>query len=311
MVGRATIGDNCDRPCSRALRLRVHKRYCDDVGSFLSMRLKGVFVDIWWWVRRSVVPTSDINPTSFICPYFGSRAARRPKASRIDKSGRYVPNVYGKLGKVLNGFRSRGTGVHSLSSIFPSRRVPSPGAYLDQYAQELVAALASIRREQLNLAVKILEGALESDATIFCCGNGGSAAIANHMLCDHQKGINAGTHHRPRVVSLSSNVEMATAVSNDIGFSEVFAFPLVAISSSGDSENIVRALAAAANLGMRTIALTGFDGGRSRGLAEVAIHVDGRNYGVIEDAHQACMHVMAQYLRHLAIAQETLGQHRF
>jgi phosphoheptose isomerase len=184
-----------------------------------------------------------------------------------------------------------------------------------------VAALASIRREQLNLAVKILEGALESDATIFCCGNGGSAAIANHMLCDHQKGINAGTHHRPRVVSLSSNVEMATAVSNDIGFSEVFAFPLgihgrkddvlVAISSSGDSENIVRALAAAANLGMRTIALTGFDGGRSRGLAEVAIHVDGRNYGVIEDAHQACMHVMAQYLRHLAIAQETLGQHRF
>jgi len=208
-----------------------------------------------------------------------------------------------------------------LRPIFPSSRFPSAGGYLDQYAEELAAAFASIDRAQVDAATAILGHAQKEDATIFCCGNGGSAAIANHMVCDHQKGLNADTHFRPRVVSLSSNVEVITAVSNDCGYAEVFAFPLrihgrkgdvlVAISSSGDSENIVRALQAASDLGMRTIALTGFGGGRGRGMADVAIHVDGWNYGIVEDTHQACMHVMAQYLRLGAIPEGLLGERRF
>lgn len=204
---------------------------------------------------------------------------------------------------------------------FPSHRHPSAASYLDQYTVELSAAHASIDRAQIDAAVAILADAHRRDATIFCCGNGGSASIANHMVCDHQKGVNADTHLRPRVISLSSNVEVITAVTNDIGFADVFAFPLrlharpgdvlVVISSSGQSENIVRALRAAAELGMPTIALTGFDGGRSRALADASIHVDASNYGIIEDAHQTCMHVMAQYLRHLAIADSLLGERRF
>jgi phosphoheptose isomerase len=208
-----------------------------------------------------------------------------------------------------------------LRPTFPNRRHLSAGDYLDHYFAELTAAHASINRSQLDAAVVILTGAHQRDATIFCCGNGGSASIASHMVCDHQKGVNCDTALRPRVVSLSSNVEVITAVSNDIGFADVFAFPLrihgrrgdvlVAVSSSGDSENIVRALTAAAEIGMQTIALTGFDGGRSRKLADASIHVDGWNYGVVEDAHQTCMHVMAQYLRHGAIAEELLGTRRF
>lgn len=205
--------------------------------------------------------------------------------------------------------------------LFPSRRFPSPGDYLDEYSAELAAALASVDRAQLDAAISILTDAQKRDAAIFCCGNGGSAAIANHMACDHQKGVNADTPLRPRVVSLSSNVEVMTAVANDHGYAEVFAFPLriharkgdvlVAISSSGGSENIVRALTAASELGMKTIALTGFDGGQGRKMADASIHVDGCNYGVVEDAHQACMHILAQYLRLGAIADHHLGQRRF
>ena len=205
--------------------------------------------------------------------------------------------------------------------IFPIRRFPSAADYLDEYAAELAAALASVDRTQLDAALSILTDAQHRDATIFCCGNGGSAAIANHMVCDHQKGVNADTHLRPRVISLSSNVEVMTAVSNDIGFAEVFAFPLriharpgdvlVAISSSGGSDNIVHALEAAAELGLKSIALTGFTGGRCAKLADAVLHVDASNYGVVEDAHQACMHVLAQYLRLGAIAEDLLGERRF
>jgi len=136
------------------------------------------------------------------------------------------------------------------------------------------------------------------------------------LSCDHQKGIHGGTHYRPRVVCLSSNVALITAVSNDIGYAESFAFPLslhgrpgdvlITISSSGNSENIVRALHVAETIGMTRIAFTGFDGGRSRQMADANIHVAAHNYGVVEDVHQACMHVLAQYVRQAAMSEELI-----
>ena len=72
---------------------------------------------------------------------------------------------------------------------------------------------------------------------------------------------------------------------------------LVAVSSSGRSANIVTALSWARDHGLRTISLTGFDGGEARTIADVSIHVNGTNYGVIEDLHQAIMHALAQYIR--------------
>jgi phosphoheptose isomerase len=142
---------------------------------------------------------------------------------------------------------------------------------------------------------------------VFSCGNGGSAAIANHLQCDHVKGIATATDLRPRVVSLSASVELLTAIANDISYDDVFAYQLqaqasagdvlIAISSSGRSPNIVRALTWARDHGLATIALTGFTGGAARATADIAVHVDGANYGVIEDLHQAVMHALAQYLR--------------
>jgi D-sedoheptulose 7-phosphate isomerase/D-glycero-D-manno-heptose 1,7-bisphosphate phosphatase len=126
-------------------------------------------------------------------------------------------------------------------------------------------------------------------------------------MCDHLKGIRTATDIAPRVVSLSANVELLTAIANDISYDEVFAYQLesqatardvlVAVSSSGRSPNIVRALTWAREHDVRTIALTGFDGGEARKLADVCIHVDAANYGIIEDAHQTVMHALAQYIR--------------
>jgi phosphoheptose isomerase len=151
---------------------------------------------------------------------------------------------------------------------------------------------------------------------VFSCGNGGSASIANHLQCDHLKGVRTETDLTPKVLSLNSNVELLTAVANDIGYEEVFAYQLqsqsrpgdvlVAISSSGRSDNIVRALRWANEHGLRTIALTGFSGGEARKVADVAVHVDCTNYGVIEDLHQAVMHGLAQYVRQSRMSAEAI-----
>jgi D-sedoheptulose 7-phosphate isomerase/D-glycero-D-manno-heptose 1,7-bisphosphate phosphatase len=112
-------------------------------------------------------------------------------------------------------------------------------------------------------------------------------------------------------------VELLTAIANDLGYENVFVHQLqsqsrpgdvlVAVSSSGRSPNIVRALTWAQDNGLRTIAITGFDGGEARTVAEVCIHVDCANYGVIEDLHQAVMHALAQYIRQARMTADKIS----
>jgi phosphoheptose isomerase len=169
-------------------------------------------------------------------------------------------------------------------------------------------AFAGLDRNELRKAASVLEDAVSRKASIFVCGNGGSASIANHFACDHLKGIRTGTSILPRVFSLSTNIEIVTAVANDIGYANIFDFQLaslacegdvlVVISSSGASPNIVGALRWAREHRMTSIAMTGFSGGEGRALADIALHVDAHNYGVVEDIHQSIMHMLAQFLRH-------------
>jgi phosphoheptose isomerase len=190
---------------------------------------------------------------------------------------------------------------------FPFAPYSSASSYLDAYAGEMARAAKTIEPAAFDRAAAILLAAYVRNARIFSCGNGGSASIANHMQCDHVKGVRTETDLAPRVLSLSNNVELVTAIANDLGYEDVFAYQLqsqsepgdvlVAVSSSGRSVNIVRALTWARDHGLRTIAVTGFDGGGARAVAEVSIHADCTNYGVIEDLHQAVMHALAQYIR--------------
>ena len=200
---------------------------------------------------------------------------------------------------------------------FPAAPYPSPASYLDAYAGETARACKTIDPGAFDRAAEILIEAYARDARLFSCGNGGSASIANHVQCDHVKNVRTATDLTPRVLSLSTNVEILTAIANDMGYEDVFVYQLqsqsrpgdvlVAVSSSGRSPNIVRALNWARDDGLRTIAVTGFDGGAARMTAEVCIHVDCTNYGIVEDLHQAIMHALAQYIRQSRMTAGTIS----
>lgn len=204
---------------------------------------------------------------------------------------------------------------------FPAARFVDAPSFFDGYAEETARAWRTIDPAALDRAAEILLDAYLRGAGVFSCGNGGSASIANHLQCDHVKGIRNTTDLTPRVVSLSTNVELLSAIANDIGYEQVFEYQLqsqaqpgdalIAISSSGGSPNIVRALTWARDNGLRTVALTGFGGGDARTIADVAIHVDGANYGVIEDTHQAIMHALAQYIRQSRMSPEEISANVF
>jgi len=190
---------------------------------------------------------------------------------------------------------------------FPTGPISSADAFLHQYQEASERARQSIDANAFAAACDLLADAYAKGRLVFACGNGGSTAIANHMVCDHGKLIASGTVLKPRVISLSHANEMITAIGNDIGYDEVFSRQLdliarkgdllIVISGSGTSPNVVKAMEAAAAIGMQTIAMTAFTGGPCRRMADVSLHVDVENYGIAEDIHQSLMQMIAQFIR--------------
>jgi D-sedoheptulose 7-phosphate isomerase len=182
------------------------------------------------------------------------------------------------------------------------------GQYSGAYFNLLRRGAEGVETTSISRAAAILDRVIDDrSATVFVCGNGGSAAISNHLHCDFLKGIQSDTDRLPRVISLAGSIETITAIANDIAYAEVFLYALrtmarsgdalITVSSSGNSENVVRAVEWARDNGVWTIALTGFKGGRTACLADVNIHVPVSDYGVVEDLHQSVMHILAQFLR--------------
>jgi phosphoheptose isomerase len=200
---------------------------------------------------------------------------------------------------------------------FPAVPYESAAAYFDAYAKETARAVSSIDTAALDRAAAILLEAYTDGARVFACGNGGSAAIANHLQCDHMKGVRTATDLAPRVMSLNANIELLTAIANDMAYEDVFVYQLqsqagpgdvlIAVSSSGRSPNIVRALTWARDHDLHTIAFTGFDGGGAKAVADVTIHVEGANYGIVEDLHQAIMHALAQSIRQSRMTADAIS----
>lgn len=183
-----------------------------------------------------------------------------------------------------------------------------PFEYFETYRESISTALAGIRQQPYDKAYTLLADAGLFGHRIFVCGNGGSAAISEHFSCDHSKGVRSATKLRPNVVSLASNMATITAIGNDLGYDKIFSKQLefanatkgdilVVVSSSGNSPNIVRALNHANNAGVISIAFVGFDGGEAAQLADIVLHVNSFNYGVVEDCHQILMHSLAQALQ--------------
>jgi len=204
---------------------------------------------------------------------------------------------------------------------FPDSKFDQIAAYSDAYFEHYAKAAASVDRVKLADAVEILQRAYENKKNLYVCGNGGSASISNHLVCDHGKLIATDTDLLPRTESLASNVEVITAIANDISYDQVFVHQLkiaadpgdvlITVSSSGDSENIVQAVSWARANDMNVISMTGFSGGRSAKIASVNLHVDGDNYGVIEDVHQSLMHLLGQFMRQARMDENLIQQRKF
>ena len=213
------------------------------------------------------------------------------------------------------------TGPEGQPPHFPEHQFDRADTFGGAYTAELFRAFGTIDFDRISRAADILIGAYSRDAAVFVCGNGGSASIANHLQCDHVKGVRNGTGLVTRVYSLSTNVELLSAIANDLSYDEIFEYQLqsqarpgdvlIAVSSSGRSPNIVRALDWARANSVQTIALTGFEGGQAKRRATVAIHVDAANYGIVEDTHQGCMHLLAQYIRQSRMASDVFAAQTF
>lgn len=182
----------------------------------------------------------------------------------------------------------------------------SISSYLSGYASKLMETLASVDPDELERARLTIEEAALAGRRLFVVGNGGSAAIADHLCCDWTKGTHTGVDPTIDTFSLSANTALYSAIANDYGFDQVFSTQvgffgrpgdvLVAISSSGNSKNILSAVQAARERGMVTIGLCGFGGGRLSEASDIVLNVTAHNYGVVEDAHQALIHVLSQFI---------------
>jgi D-sedoheptulose 7-phosphate isomerase len=175
--------------------------------------------------------------------------------------------------------------------------------YFDDYRASLVGAFSTVDLDKVAQLRELLHTARAESRTIFTCGNGGSASTASHFATDLLKGASYERELRFKVVALTDASSTISAYSNDVGYDVVYEEQLknflkpedvvIAISGSGNSPNVVRALRHASLVGAHAVALTGRDGGELGKAASLHINVAEQHMGRIEDAHLAICHMLA------------------
>ena len=193
--------------------------------------------------------------------------------------------------------------VNNIDRIFTE----NPVAFAEAYLKYLKSVLSHIDRSEIGCFIETLLDARNRGVTVFFMGNGGSASTASHFANDLLIGTN--DYNRPfRAISLVDNVSIITAISNDFGYDEIFVRQLrtlgkkgdvlVGISASGNSANLIKAFDYALTAGIKTVAITAFDGGTIKALADEGIHVptEPKEYGPAEDAHMVLNHLVGAYL---------------
>jgi D-sedoheptulose 7-phosphate isomerase len=182
--------------------------------------------------------------------------------------------------------------------------------FAKSYLDGLKGVLDRLPLDAVDRTVEAIDAAHAAGNQIFIIGNGGSAATASHMMNDLNKGTLGHKGDAPwkrfRVIALTDNVSLMTAWANDTDYNTVFSEPLknlaqrgdllVAISASGNSPNIIAAVDAAKQLGVKVIGLTGFGGGKLAKMADVSFVVPSNEYGPVEDVHMILDHIITGYL---------------
>jgi D-sedoheptulose 7-phosphate isomerase len=187
---------------------------------------------------------------------------------------------------------------------------PSAIACAEEYLTRLGEVLQQIPHEQVDEIRDVLLRAYEKDRRIFLFGNGGSASLASHFACDLGKGVTMGSNGRKRfrAIALTDNIPMITAWANDSHYEDVFAEQLknlieaedvaFAISASGNSRNVLKALELARRAGAFCVGLGGYDGGKMKPLCDLCLLVPSDNMQLIEDLHLSITHALFGTIRY-------------
>ncbi|MEI8375371.1 MAG: SIS domain-containing protein [Planctomycetota bacterium] len=177
---------------------------------------------------------------------------------------------------------------------------------LGSYLERLCTEVKRVSQEEVIHLTELLYATWEQGKTVFIVGNGGSACTASHLCEDLGKGCLAQedlcdeSRRRLRVLSLTDNVGWLTAIGNDCGYDQIFVQQLmnfgqpgdvlVAISGSGNSPNVLKAVDWANRHGMQTFGMTGFRGGKLKEMAHAGIHVPLDDMGMVESVHICLIH---------------------
>jgi D,D-heptose 1,7-bisphosphate phosphatase len=260
----------------------------------------------------------------------GDRLTDMEMASRIRSNGVYlgpgaVPYYmshfyrFTSLAEAATFIIERITGM-SLSE-FPTMRYNDIFGFVLHYRNEVQKAIGDLSIMAVSEVSDILYKAYSDGSCVWIAGNGGAAAIADHMATDHVKHMAATDTLFQNVHSLASNHAVTTALANDIGYDSIFSWQLerfgnkddvlVVFSVSGQSANIIAALQRANEIGMKTVAILGNDGGRARYHADVAVVIPAANYGVVEDVMSIIQHTLAQYIRQTQMSDHSIQSARF
>lgn len=174
--------------------------------------------------------------------------------------------------------------------------------FVTNYVEDLRKVLAGLDCGKIAQAVQWLREARQEDKTIYSCGNGGSAAIASQMVTDIVKGASYGRKKRFRMMALNDFTGTILAYANDVDYECVFVEPLrnfarpgdvlIAISGSGNSANVLRAVEYANAAGCKTIGMTTSEGGKLREIAQLPIEVPSNHMGRLEDSFFVMTHIL-------------------
>jgi D-sedoheptulose 7-phosphate isomerase len=182
--------------------------------------------------------------------------------------------------------------------------------YAQKYFERLQQVLDGIDHSQIESFIDLLLQARQSGRNIFFVGNGGSAATSSHFAND----LSIGTRQQEKsfkVISLVDNIATLSAIGNDYGYDQIFARQikvygqkgdlLVGISASGNSPNLLRAFESGRELGLVTVSITAFDGGKLKQIADHSVHVptNAGEYGPAEDAHLILDHLITYYFQNV------------
>ena len=185
--------------------------------------------------------------------------------------------------------------------------------FIKKFVGDANRAIESLPVKEVARAINILQAVYERDGRIYIFGNGGSLALATHWVSDFNKTVfshNLEKHSRRfQAIRLPSTEAELSAWANDVGYEMVFAGPLqnylqesdcvIAISSSGDSPNIIKAVELARRYNVPVIGFSGFDGGKLNEFADAKIFVrtEKGRYDIVESAHAVILHLITKYFQ--------------